>query len=124
MLRKSNGMKTRWIHLKFKSKDSRIVLTKKKKRKGLCVISNGNISGFSVLTGTMHFENRKEVLFIESVFSFTGETLRVIGTLNKIFSMAYASPSKCTSCVNFLFNPISMPILVIKKNSEKQVVIS
>lgn len=84
----------------------------------------GNISGFSVLTGTMCSESRKEVLFIESLLGFTGETLGVIEALKNLFSMAYACSRKHISCVNFLFNPILVPILPLKKSSEEQVVIS
>lgn len=72
----------------------------------------------------MRSESREEVLFIESVLGFTGETLRVIGALKNLFSMAYVCPSKHTNCVDFLYNPIPVPILAIKKSSEKQVVIS
>lgn len=91
--------------------------------------SNGNISGSSVLWVIMPFESRKEVLLIEFGsmslnFTFTGGTVRVTRKLKSLFSTACASPSKNTSLVNLLFNLPPKPIVVTKKSSEKEVMIS
>lgn len=57
-------------------------------------------------------------------FTFTGGTVRVTRKLKNLFSTAYACPSKHTRWVNLLFCLLPKRILVTKKNSEKQGVIS